>query len=109
LALRSSKNGQNMGKRPSKCDTMAHSVTWTERTPRKKSLPACTFFGTVVYEPRSEGHNRHVPSGKEPVRDWLLKLAAVDRKIIGGDMMAVEMGWPCGEPLCKSLSGYTGL
>ncbi len=23
--------------------------------------------------------------------------------------MAVEMGWPCGEPLCKSLSGYTGL
>ena len=23
--------------------------------------------------------------------------------------MAVEFGWPCGEPLCKSLSGYPGL
>jgi len=38
-----------------------------------------------------------------------LELVAADRKIIGGDVMAVEMGWPCGEPLCKSLSGYTGL
>ena len=23
--------------------------------------------------------------------------------------MTVEFGWPCGEPLCKSLSGYPGL
>ncbi|GJL48898.1 MAG: hypothetical protein NPIRA01_01250 [Nitrospirales bacterium] len=23
--------------------------------------------------------------------------------------MAVELSWPCGEPLCKSLSGYAGL
>jgi len=23
--------------------------------------------------------------------------------------MVVEFGWPCGEPLCKSLSGYPGL
>ncbi len=23
--------------------------------------------------------------------------------------MAVEFGWSCGEPLCKSLSGYAGL
>jgi len=50
-----------------------------------------------------------LPSGKEPVRDWLLELPVADRKIIGGDLMAVEFGWPCGEPLCKSLSGYAGL
>lgn len=50
-----------------------------------------------------------LPSGKEPAREWLLKLPATDRKIIGGDLMAVEFGWPCGEPLCKSLSGYAGL
>ncbi len=37
-----------------------------------------------------------------------MKLAAADRKIIGGDILAVEMGWPCGELLCKSLSGYAG-
>ncbi len=23
--------------------------------------------------------------------------------------MAVEFGWPCGEPLCKSLSGFASL
>jgi len=23
--------------------------------------------------------------------------------------MAVEFGWPCGEPLCKSLTNYAGL
>jgi len=50
-----------------------------------------------------------LPSGKEPVREWLLKLAPADRKILGSDIMAVEIGWPCGEPLCKSLAGYAGL
>lgn len=39
-----------------------------------------------------------LPSGKEPVRDWLLELPDADRKVIGGDLMAVEFGWPCGEP-----------
>lgn len=43
------------------------------------------------------------------MREWLLEMPAADRKIIGGDLMAVEFGWPCGEPLCKSLSGYGGL
>ena len=38
-----------------------------------------------------------------------MELPDADRKIIGGDLMAVEFGWPCGEPLCKSLSGYAGL
>jgi len=48
-------------------------------------------------------------SGKEPVRDWLLSLSRDDRQEIGKDIMAVEYGWPCGEPLCKSLTGYSGL
>ena len=37
------------------------------------------------------------------------ELPAIDRRTIGGDLMTVEMGWPCGEPLCRSLSGYAGL
>lgn len=48
-------------------------------------------------------------SGKEPVRDWLLSLTQEHRQTIGQDIMAVEFGWPCGEPLCKSLSSYPGL
>ena len=48
-------------------------------------------------------------SGREPVRDWLLELLADDRRLVGHDLMKVEFGWPCGQPLCKSLSGYPGL
>ena len=48
-------------------------------------------------------------SGREPVREWFLKLSAEDRKMIGQDIMKVEFGWPCGEPLCKSLTNHPGL
>ena len=41
-------------------------------------------------------------SGAEPVRDWLLELAAEDRKIIGQDIARVEYGWPIGMPTCKA-------
>lgn len=42
-------------------------------------------------------------SGAEPVRDWLLALAREDRKKIGGDIKAVEFGWPIGMPVCRPL------
>lgn len=45
---------------------------------------------------------RH-PSGKEPVRDWLLSLSDDDKQAIGTDIKAVEFGWPLGLPLCRSL------
>ncbi len=32
-----------------------------------------------------------------------------DRRRIGGDLTKVEFGWPCGAPLCRSLSAYPGL
>lgn len=47
------------------------------------------------------------PSGKLPVRDWLLSLSTEDRKLVGTDLATVEYGWPVGMPLCKSLG--TGL
>lgn len=50
-----------------------------------------------------------LPGGREPVREWLLGLRTEDRKTVGQDIMAVEFGWPCGEPLCKSLTNYAGL
>lgn len=40
---------------------------------------------------------------KEPVRDWLLKLASKDCKIIGTDIKTIEYSWPMGMPVCKSL------
>ena len=48
-------------------------------------------------------------SGREPVREWLGKLPAEDRRLIGRDLMKVEFSWPCGPPLCTSLTGYPGL
>ncbi|HQS14864.1 type II toxin-antitoxin system RelE/ParE family toxin [Reyranella sp.] len=48
-------------------------------------------------------------SGNEPVRDWLLSLSDEDRKIIGGDIKAVEFGWPIGMPICRPISGRKGL
>ena len=42
-------------------------------------------------------------SGKEPVRDWLLKLDGTDRQAIGKDIQKVEFGWPIGMPYCRPL------
>lgn len=48
-------------------------------------------------------------SGREPVRDWLKAFPQEDRKLIGLDLMKVELGWPCGPPLCAPLTDYPGL
>jgi phage-related protein len=46
-----------------------------------------------------------LPSGREPVRDWLKSLDRDDRKIVGEDIKDVEFSWPIGMPLCRSLGG----
>lgn len=46
-------------------------------------------------------------SGREPVREWLQSLDAVDRRIIGEDIKDVEFAWPIGMPLVRSLGGST--
>jgi len=43
--------------------------------------------------------------GVEPVRDWLRGLPSDDRRKIGFDLAAVQVGWPAGMPLCRSLGG----
>jgi phage-related protein len=43
------------------------------------------------------------PSGKTPVREWLLSLDKTDRRIIGEDIATVEFGWPVGMPVCRPL------
>ncbi|MGB3790190.1 MAG: type II toxin-antitoxin system RelE/ParE family toxin [Phormidesmis sp.] len=42
-------------------------------------------------------------SGKQLVRDWLMKLEVADRKIIGTDIKTVEFGWPIGMPTCRPM------
>jgi hypothetical protein len=43
-----------------------------------------------------------LPSGREPVREWLKNLDRDDRKIVGEDIKDVEFSWPIGMPLCRS-------
>lgn len=45
----------------------------------------------------------HLPSGREPVREWLKSLPAADRHAIGEDIATLEWGWPVGMPLCRPL------
>ena len=44
-----------------------------------------------------------LPTGREPVREWLLSLAREDRKVIGEDIKDVEFSWPIGMPLSRAL------
>jgi phage-related protein len=44
-----------------------------------------------------------LPSGREPVREWLRCLDGEDRKVVGEDIKDVEFSWPIGMPLCRSL------
>ncbi|MCL7943635.1 type II toxin-antitoxin system RelE/ParE family toxin [Marinobacter sp. ATCH36] len=44
-------------------------------------------------------------NGREPVKEWLLKLDKNDRSVIGTDLKTVEYGWPLGMPLVRGFSG----
>ena len=42
-------------------------------------------------------------AGSIPVKEWLRKLTAADRKNIGDDIRTVEFGWPIGIPLVGKI------
>lgn len=44
-------------------------------------------------------------TGNEPVRDWLKKLPAKERRTIGEDLKTVQFRWPLGMPLVRNLGG----
>ena len=46
-----------------------------------------------------------LPSGKEPVREWLLEFDIQNRRTIGLDIATAEFGWPVGMPVCKAMGG----
>ena len=61
-------------------------------------------------------HRKRLPArffesetGRIPVREWLLRLSAADRKAIGDDIRTAEFGWPVGMPLCRPVKGRKGL
>jgi hypothetical protein len=65
-------------------------------------LPLGTIFGTRRLVKRLPAVFYALPSGREPVREWLRALDRADRKIIGEDIKDVEFSWPVGMPLCRA-------
>ncbi len=62
-------------------------------------IPACAgmtrfFLNLFVFKTEVLG---------QTLREWLRKLPEKDRRKIGFDLATVQMGWPVGMPLCKSL------
>lgn len=55
--------------------------------------------------PRLTVYFYKAPGGGQPVREWLLSLAVLDRRAIGTDIKLVQFAWPLGMPLVRSL-GY---
>src|SRR5438094_156958 len=43
------------------------------------------------------------PTGRNPVREWILELPSEDRQTVGKDIQKVEFGWPIGRPHCAPL------
>jgi phage-related protein len=71
-------------------------------------LQVCTSFDTIAFFPGGSLKRRpaafyQLPSGREPVREWLKTLPPADRKLIGEDIKDIEFSWPVGMPLCRSL------
>ena len=44
-------------------------------------------------------------AGNSVVKNWLKTFSKEDRVILGRDLMTVQMGFPLGLPLCRSLGG----
>ena len=43
------------------------------------------------------------PAGNTPVLEWIQGLKAGERAVIGADLRTVQIGFPLGMPLCRSL------
>jgi hypothetical protein len=48
-------------------------------------------------------------TGKMPVVDWLNEFSEKDQKVIGKDIKTIQLGYPLGMPLVRSLSTTGGL
>lgn len=42
-------------------------------------------------------------AGNEPALDWFRALDQEERRIVGFDLLTLQIGFPMGMPLCKSL------
>jgi phage-related protein len=57
----------------------------------------------VINHKKIQARFYELPSGRKPVRDWLLDLTTDDRRATGHDIQTVEFGWPIGMPVCRPL------
>jgi phage-related protein len=66
--------------------------------------PSCTTVSILIQAvKRLPAVFYELPSGRQPVREWLRDLPEADRKTIGEDIKDVEFSWPIGMPLCRNI------
>ncbi len=68
---------------------MSKRATSKEPVERKQPVLSVIFFRTET--------------GREPVREWLKRLAKAHRKAIGEDVKLVQFRWPLGMPLVRKI------
>lgn len=56
-----------------------------------------------MQEKKIEARFYAMESGREPVRAFLLDMEKGERKKVGEDIKACEIGWPIGLPVCSHL------
>jgi phage-related protein len=62
-------------------------------------------FGETNRLPRLSVRFFRESTGTEPVREWLTRLPADEKREIGTDIKTVQFGWPIGMPLIDHIEG----
>lgn len=69
----------------------------------KKDMANRTKNGTLKTIPKLQVFFYRSSLGNEPVKVWIKSLGLEERKTIGEEIKLVQLGWPIGMPLVRSL------
>ena len=47
-----------------------------------------------------------LPAGIDPTREWLRELSAGSRRAVGEDLKVVDLRWPLGMPLVRTMNTH---
>ena len=71
----------------------------------QKDMANRTKNGTLQTLPKLQVFFYRSSLGNEPVKVWIKSLGLEERKTIGEEIKLVQLGWPIGMPLVRSLRG----
>jgi phage-related protein len=81
----------------------------THVVPRNRAGPIARGIGAWTPTTWTEGSDMHkvlfykTTGGNDVVKNWIKDFSKEEQKIIGEDLLTVQLGFPLGLPLCRSL------